>query len=151
MTEKAFGSVTAGCAYTEHRGAYLIAIESGQLHVLTKDGMTRLPGGDVTEHSSHEDAIRQSCMDATGFDVAVEDFVTDADLFDQATATHSTRTYYSGAFFEQIANPSDITYTHKQISLSDLDRLSLDIEKWAVRECIEMLRADAHGSDDEEL
>ena len=151
MTEKTFGSAQGGCTYTEHRGAYLIAIENGRLHVLTKDGKTVLPGGTVFNSSSHEAVILQSCMDATGFDVAVEDFVTDADLFDQANAIHSTRTYYSGVFFEQIANPSDITYAHKQISLSDLDLLSLDIEKWAVRECIEMLRADAHGSDDEDL
>ena len=151
MTEKTFGSATAGCSYAEHRGAYLIAIENGRLHVLTKNGVTRLPGGDVTKNASHEEVILQACMDTTGFDVAVEDFVTDADLFDQATATHSVRTYYSGTFFEQITAPSDITYAHKQIFISDLDSLSLDIERWAVRECIEMLRADAHGSDDEEL
>lgn len=151
MTEKTFGTAQAGLSYTEHRGAYLIAIENGRLHVLSKGGKNMLPGETIVDGASHEDVILQFCMNTTGFDVQVEDYVTDADLFDTANTLHSVRTYYSGAFLEQIAPPLDTTYTHKQIPLSDLDQLSLDIEKWAVRECIEMLRADAHGSDDEEL
>ena len=89
MTEKTFGSAQAHLSYTEWCGAYLIAIESGTLHAVRKNGGYYLLGGKTAEGMSYEDTILQACMDATGFDASVDDFVTDADLYDDGTQGHS--------------------------------------------------------------
>ncbi|MBQ9760511.1 MAG: hypothetical protein IJW16_04095 [Clostridia bacterium] len=150
MTDKTFGTARADLSYREARGAYLIAIERGVLSVVYRDGGTYLPGDESTEGESHEDTLLRACMAQTGYDASVEDYIADADLYDGA-GVHSVRSYFSGALIEQIAPPAIPTCRYGQIPLTDTDQLSLPIEKWAVEQCVEMLRADAHGSDDEDL
>ena len=150
MTEKTFGS-KADLHYTEKRYAYLIALDRGGVHVLSNGKQTMLPGGEIMETTSHEKTILGACIDQTGFDVSVEDFITDADAYDNTSAEHRTCTYYSGSFLEEIAPACDPTLKHTTLPLIDLDRLTDPMDRWAVLACMDMLRADAHGSDDEDL
>lgn len=151
MTDRTFGAAQAGISYAEQREAYLIALDRGNVHVIRKAGKYYLPGQKNAENTSHEDTILQACIDTTGFDVCVDNYIADADLYDQDNRVHSVRTYYSGAFLEQITPPANQSVSHEQLSLSDIDRLALEIDRWAVTKGIEMLRTDAHGSDDEGL
>ena len=150
MTERTFGR-KADIPYTELRGAYLVAMERGAIHVISQNGTIRLPGGICADGVSHEVTILGACLDETGWDVSVDDFITDADLYDDSAKAHLTATYYSGAFLESLTEKSSSDARHEQLSLSELDRLTNPMEQWAVQQCIEMLRADAHGSDDEDL
>lgn len=151
MTDKTFGTKSPDIVYRESKGAYLIAPERGELHVIKRaDGSYSLPGAEFADGISHEDAILGACLDQTGYDVAVADYVTDVDLFDSEQALHVTETYYSGSFIEQIAPQSDLSVKHERISLQSTNLLS-PMQRYAVLQCTEMLRADAHGSDDEDL
>lgn len=156
ITEKTFGSRESGAEYTELPGAYLIAIERGGVQVVrTEEGGWQLPGGALLPEESHEDCIRRICLATLGFDVTVEDYVTSAEQYDLHPIQghlHRIATFYSGALLERIASPTDATILeHKLLSLGDLETLTSPMHRFAVEECIEMLRADAHGSDDEDL
>lgn len=150
MTEKTFGAKD-NLNYTEKRYAYLIALERGGVHVLSNSQRIALPGGEIVDGTSHEETILGACIDQTGFDVSVEDFITDADLYENRSAEHRTCTYYSGSFLEEIAPVCDPSLRHTCLSLTDLDRLTDPMDRWAIEQCMDMLRADAHGSDDEDL
>lgn len=151
MTDKTFGTKKNDINYRECFGAYLVAIEAGTLHVICKDGKIRLPGGTSCGGDSHESVILRACVDATGYDVSVDDYIADADWFNDEKQYHSIRTYYSGRFLEEIAPHNDPAIRHERLPLQDLDRLTFPIERWAVEQGLAMLRADAHGCDDEGL
>ena len=150
MTDKTFGKKTPDVLYEERRGAYLIALERGTLHAAkTSDGIYLL-GGKTADGETSEDAILRACLGITGYDASVEDFVADTDVYGE-NGTYETRTYFCGTLIEQITSPTDPAYTHVQLSLTDLDRLTLESDRYAVEQSLSMLRADAHGSDDEDL
>lgn len=151
MTDKTFGTKSLDVRYREINGAYLVAMERGEIHVIKRaDGSIALPGAVIDGEVSHEDTILGVCLDQTGYDVQVADYVTDADLFDTDNALHVTETYYSGSFVEKLAPPRDPSVKHERLSLQNIDLLS-PMQRYAVLQCAEMLRADAHGSDDEDL
>ena len=151
MTDKTFGTKSTNVCYREIKGAYLIAMEGGEIHAIRHaNGAVTLPGAEIPNGASHEEAILGACLAQTGYDVAVDDYVTDADLFDSDKELHLTETYYSGEFIEKIAPQGDPSVKHVRISLQDTEMLS-PMQRYAVLQCAEMLRADAHGSDDEDL
>ena len=156
ITEQTFGTPCEDVTYTTQAGAYLVAIENGSVHVLRQaDGKLRLPGGSLSEGEAHEARICRACMEDTGYDVAVEDFVTVADQFDilsTGDALHAIQYFYSGCFTELISPPTaGQKLKHLLLPLSEADRLSSPLHRYGVEQCLEMLRADAHGSDDEDL
>lgn len=156
LTEKTFGSREAGADYTECTEVYLIAIERGDVFaVRSESGAWVLPGGAVTATGSHEDDIRHACLALTGYDVTVEDYVTSADGY-LATPSlgylHTTQIYYSGAFTECVAPPSPEAKRELcRLPLDAIRELASPMHRYAVEACVEMLRSDAHGSDDEDL
>ena len=156
ITEHTFGKPLPEEHYLDRPGAYLVAIEDGTLHVIRRnDGKYFLPGGGLEEQESHEACILRECIEETGYDVAVEDFVTSADQYfthPSLGGLHLIQYYYSGTFIEQLTEPKEQNAgEHIKLPLSQSDRLESPMQRFAVEQCLEMLRADAHGSDDEDL
>ncbi len=125
MTDKTFGTKRSDLVYREIQSAYVIALENGAVHVVyASDGSVTLPGATVTEGRSHEETILGACLDMTGYDVGVDDYVTDVDLYDDEQALHITQTYYSGSFIELIAPQKDPTLRHEMLALNGIEKLS---------------------------
>lgn len=159
-SDKTFDTAKDGVTYTEQTQACLVAVESGCVHTLLLPcGERTLPCATVTPpDQSHEQALCQECLRTLGYDVEIDDYIGCADTYITADSQnlHLTRHYYSGQLVERIAS-GDTSVLHQQIALSkiqDAEKPAGQLEKmhlWAIEECVEMLRADAHGSDDEDL
>ncbi len=150
MTDKTFGTRLDSVSYTERRGAYLIALERGTLHAVKTTNGLYLLGGEIADGETHEDTVLRACIGITGYDASVEDYVADTELYTE-DGVHEIRTYFCGTLIEQITSPTASSCAHERISLTDLDRLTLESDRFAVEQSLAMLRADAHGSDDEDL
>jgi len=121
---------------------YLIAIRSGALSVVVNNGSLSLPGGACSEQENHEEYLTKICLEETGFDIQVEDLVC------EQRADGGTEYYYSGALQEEVTQPKNAL---QSLPLTQLNRLPFPRQVRAVEECLAVMRADAHGSDDENL
>ncbi len=158
-SDKTFDTAKSGVSYTEQTQACLVAVENGSVHTLLLcDGVRTLPCADVASGQSHEQALCQECLRTIGYDVEIDDYIGCADTYltNDSQNLHLTRHYYSGQLVEHIA-PGDASVLHQPLPLSklqDTGNTTGQLEKmhlWAIEECVRMLRADAHGSDDEDL
>ena len=158
-SDKTFGTAKNSVTYTEQMQVCLVAVENGSVHTLLLPNGTRtLPVASVLPEQSHEQALCQECLRTLGYDVEIDDYIgcADAYLTIDSRDLHLIRHYYSGQLVELIAE-GDASVLHQQIALSklqDAEKTAGQLEKmhlWAIEECVQMLRADAHGSEDEDL
>lgn len=121
---------------------YLIAVENGEISVLNTPSGYELPGGACAETEPHEIFLMRTCLSNTGYDVCVADFV--CEFHENAGKEY----YYSGNLLDAVPGQE---HSLTQIPLTQLNRLTSSSQRKAVEECLNMMRADAHGSDDEDL
>ncbi len=120
---------------------YLVAMKEGSLHVLSLASGYTLPGGD-TKGASPEAYLLGVCLSHTGYDVEVEDLI----LSEEQDGR--TVDFYSGRFVERLTDDGAEPIL---LPLESIDKLTDPLHRRAALECADMLRSDAHGSDDEDL
>lgn len=156
-TDLTYGSPEKGLDYYHRPGAYMIAIRNDLLYtVKTKDGDLLLPGGGIEGNETHEECVLRECLEETGYDVRVEDYICSADIYythPRIGPFHQIQFYYNGVFGEKLANvsPDEESTGIYLLPLNELNRLYLPIQRYAVEQCIEQNRSDACGCDSKEF
>ena len=155
-SEKTFGEKLPNTEYFHRHGAYLIAFNRECLHVVRgKTTGYLLPGGALEENETHEDCIRRECLEETGWDVEVKDYVCTADSYiihERIGPFHPIQTYYHGTFTEEWIPPSDTdVIEHTLLPLTALDQLYSPMQRYAVELCIKNLHNDRFGYDREDI
>lgn len=124
------------------QAVYLIAVQNGAISVMNTPSGCVLPGGICDGPESHEAFLNRFCLENTGYEIGVEDFVC------EHTEGDVKEYYYSGVLSEAV--PGEL-HRLSDLPLTQLHRLRSASQRNAVEECLDMMRADAHGSDDEDL
>lgn len=124
------------------QAVYLIAVANGELTVLQTGSECTLPGGICAAGEPHEIFLMRHCMDVDGYMICVEDFVC------EQRAGDTTEYYYSGNLNEEISGQE---HCYSRLPVTQLQKLSSPSKRRAVEECLLMMRADAHGSEDDGL
>ena len=124
------------------QAVYLIAVTNGCLNVLQTESGCVLPGGECVAGEPHEIFLMRHCMDLDGYVISVEDFVCE-----QRTET-TVEYYYGGSLIEVISGQ---VHRFTELPVTQLQRLTSPTQRPAVEDCLLMMRADAHGSEDEGL
>ena len=124
------------------QAVYLIAVSNGCLNVLQTESGCVLPGGECAVDEPHEIFLMRHCMDLDGYVICVEDFVC------EQRAGDTTEYYYSGTLTEVISGQ---IHRFSELPVAQLQRLTSPTQRLAVEDCLLMMRADAHGSEDEGL
>ncbi len=124
------------------QAVYLIAVTNGCLNVLQTESGCVLPGGECAAGEPHEIFLMRHCMDLDGYVICVEDFVC------EQRAADTMEYYYSGSLTEAISGQ---VHRFSELPVTQLPRLASPTQRLAVEECLLMMRADAHGSEDEGL
>ena len=155
-TDLTYGTPEEGVEYRHRKGAYLVAFDRGMLcAVRTKSGELLLPGGGLEEGENHEECLLRECLEETGCDAQVGDYLCSADIYYRHPTIgpfHQIQFYYHGSLLEQLAPVSEEEESEGifLLPLSELDRLYLPIQRYAVEECMRVIRNDAFGYDSED-
>ena len=123
------------------QAVYLVAVDNGMVSVLQDESGYSLPGGLCGEKDSHELFLMRFCLEKTGYDISVEDFICEERQGD------TVEYYYSGSLIDAVTDGKPFP----AIPLTQLTRLTSPAQRRATEECLAMMRSDAQGSEDADL
>ncbi len=133
---KTFGEKTENTSYYTREGAYLIAEQNGKIAVIRLPKGVFLPGGGIEPGESQIDCIKRECLEETGFEVAVNQYLTSAQTYcihDKLGPFHPVQHYYSGHFLQKVKTPIETDHELIWMKADELKGLFFaPQQEWAV-------------------
>ncbi|MCR1898579.1 NUDIX domain-containing protein [Irregularibacter muris] len=137
MVDKTLGKRIDGVKYYDRKGAYLIAVEKNMLAVVQTPKGYFLLGGGFEEKENHIECIKRECLEETGYDVVIQDYIGCAEeycLHNELGYFHPLQFYYSGKIASKISEPIENDHIFNWISMENIEeKMYIKAQAWAVR------------------
>ena len=132
---KIFGKKEA-VSYTDREGAYLIPIKNGRVAVIETPKGYFLLGGGVDTGESHEACIKRECLEETGCEARVGNWIASAETYTTHPVIgyfHPIQAYYAGELSERVQDPVERDHRLVWIEAADAaGKMFSPMQAWAV-------------------
>lgn len=142
MLTKTFGIKLENEVYRDREGVYAIIFNNeGNVATVRTNKGNFLIGGGIKYKENHEECLKRECIEETGYDVEVKEFLCKADKYclseDKGDYFHPIGYFYSANLKEKIKDPIEKNHKFEWISISDLNsKMYLEHQKWAVEQAV---------------
>lgn len=139
---KVFGEIR-NVKYTDRPGAYVIPIRGDDIGVVKTSKGYFLLGGGIEEGETDEMCIIRECLEETGYDVKVMDFICSAETYGYHYSNHPSienfhpiQAYYLGEILEKKQNPIEEDHYFKWVNYETIrGNLFVEMQNWALNQC----------------
>lgn len=144
MLEKTFGVKLKDKEYRDRIGAYaVIPDKNGNVCTVKACKGNFLIGGGIEEGESHLECIKRECLEETGFDIEVRDFICKGDIFFYSDLLdcylHQIGHYYFAELKNKLQEPTEENHTLEWIRVNEVEnKMFLENQIWAVNEAIRL-------------
>ena len=144
IVDKTFGEKVEGKNYIERTGAYLVVIEEDKTAVVKTYRGYFLLGGGIEGAEDHIACIRRECLEETGYDVTVEEYIGSAEMYtvhDRLGDFHPIQYYYRGKLNAHVAEQIEKDHRLEWLPIADIEeKMYVPGQIWAVKKCLETMR-----------
>ncbi|MBL1225098.1 NUDIX hydrolase [Enterococcus sp. BWR-S5] len=136
-----FGEKLSQRDYKKRLGAYIIVTRNDlqeMVLIQAPNGAYFLPGGEIENDETKEQAIAREMLEELGIEVVIESYLGQADEYfhsrHRATDYHNPGYFFVAASWKQVCEPLEKCNTIRWVSINDgIELLKRGSHKWAVQ------------------
>lgn len=135
--DRTFGNKEPGVEYFDRTGAYLVIIEGNKTAVVKTHRGYFLIGGGIEDGEDHIECIKRECMEETGYDVSVDNYIGSAEMYttnERLGYFHPIQYYYKGKLKKHVAEQMEKDHRLEWISIDEIDeKMYVPGQIWAIK------------------
>lgn len=153
MPDKVFGEKKEGLSYRTRVGAYLVAVCNGRAAVVRTPRGYFLLGGKIEEGESHQECVERECLEESGYQVSVGEFIGSAETYCQHPTIgwfHPVQYYYFGCLERQVQAPVETDHHLQWLPIEELEgKMVLESQWWAIKKALSQRKGDREKSQED--
>jgi 8-oxo-dGTP diphosphatase len=142
MIEKTFGEKEKDRQYKDRAGVYAIIFDNkGSVAAVRVPEGSFLIGGGIEEGETHEECLKRECLEETGYDIEVKDFICKGNTYfysEQLNVYHFLICYfYLAELKDKIKEPVEEDHEFEWLAINEIEeKLFFKHQIWAIKQAM---------------
>lgn len=141
MVEKTFGKRKRNIQYKDRAGVYAIIFDNeGNIATVRVPMGLFLIGGGIDEGETHQECLKRECIEETGYDLEVKDFVCKGNAYFYSEQLNSYQYlicyFYQAELKDKLKEPIELDHELEWLSAEETEEMYFEHHIWAIKEAI---------------
>lgn len=142
MIEKTFGEKEKGRQYTDRAGVYAVILDNeGSVAAVRVPEGNFLIGGGIEEGETHRECLKRECLEETGYDIEVKDFVCKGNTYfyakQQNTYHYLICYFYLAELREKLKEPTEADHEFEWLAINEIEEtMFFEHHIWAIKQAM---------------
>jgi 8-oxo-dGTP diphosphatase len=146
MLERTFGVRLEDKQYRDRAGVYAVIFDNkGNTATVRTPKGNFLIGGGIDAGETHEECLKRECMEETGFDIGIREFVCKGDTYfyvePRGRYVRLIGYFYVAELKEKLCKPVEEDHIFEWIPVEGMEpKMAMEQQAWAVKEAMRLRR-----------